>query len=173
MTTPVPVCPHCAAPSERPLVCERCGWRWHSNPYPAAGVVIERRGSAGEVEILLLRRAVEPGAGGWDLPAGFLEPHESSEEGAIREALEESGLAVSLVKLLGVYSSPPGNAVSAIYRARPVDPDATVTLDHESSEHAWVPRSSVPEWIPRMAFRAMAIAVDDWANDRLGEPRPA
>ncbi len=171
MATPVPVCPHCSEPAERPLVCDRCGWRWNANPYPAAGVLIERTGTTGEVEVLLLRRAVEPGYGAWDLPAGFLEPHESSEAGALREGREESGLQIELMQLAGVYSSPEGNAVAAIYRARPVDPSAAVRPDHESSEHAWVARSAVPEWLPRMAFRSMAAALDDWANDRVGRPR--
>jgi 8-oxo-dGTP diphosphatase len=171
MATAVPVCPHCSAPAERPLVCERCGWRWHANPYPAAGVLIERTGASGETEVLLLRRAVEPGNGAWDLPAGFLEPHESSEAGARREGREESGLELELLELTGVYSSPAGNAVAAIYRARPVDHLAPVRPDHESSEHAWVARSAVPEWLPRMAFHSMAAALDDWAKGRVREPR--
>jgi ADP-ribose pyrophosphatase YjhB (NUDIX family) len=168
VSTPVPVCPHCAAPAERPLVCDRCGWRWHANPYPAAGVLIERDGPDGEAQVLLLRRAVEPGYGAWDLPAGFLEPNESSEDGARREGREESGLQVELLQLVGVYSSPEGNAVAAVYRARQVDPAATVRPDHESSEHAWVARSAVPDWLPRMAFRSMAAALDDWAHGRAG-----
>ena len=171
MATPVPVCPHCAAFSERPLVCDRCGWTWHANPYPAAGVLIEREGAEGEPEVLLLRRDVDPGRGAWDLPAGFLEPHESSEAGALREGREESGLEIELVALTGVYSSPEGNAVAAIYRARPLDPGAEVDPDHESSDHAWVRRGDVPDWLPRMAFRSMAIALDDWAHERVGVPR--
>lgn len=169
--TPVPVCPHCAAPSERPLVCDRCGWRWHANPYPAAGVVIERPTASGEPEALLLRRAVDPGFGAWDLPAGFLDPHESFEEGALREAREESGLEIELVSLLGVYSSPAGNAVAAVFRARPRDGAASVRTDDESSDHAWVLRSKVAAWLPRMAFRSMAAALEDWAVERMGAPR--
>jgi ADP-ribose pyrophosphatase YjhB (NUDIX family) len=171
MPSAVPLCPHCSAPAERPLVCDRCGWTWHANPYPAAGVLIERAGATGETEVLLLRRAVEPGFGAWDLPAGFLGPHESSEAGALREGREESGLEIELVELIGVYSSPEGNAVAAVYRARPVDPAAAVDPDHESSEHAWVARSAVEGWLPRMAFRSMAAALDDWRNGRLGQPR--
>jgi ADP-ribose pyrophosphatase YjhB (NUDIX family) len=134
-------------------------------------VVIERTAEGGEPEVLLLRRAVEPGSGAWDLPAGFLDPHESSEEGAVREAREESGLDVELIRLIGVYSSPAGNAVAAVYHARPRDPGAPVETDHESSEHAWVRRSAINAWLPRMAFRAMAAALDDWAHGRSGEPR--
>lgn len=168
--TVVAACPHCAAPSEEPLVCERCGWRWYRNPLPAAGVLIERPGSEGEA-ILLVRRAVEPGLGDWDLPAGFLEPNESMEEGARREAHEEAGIDVELIRLIGVYASRPANAVSAVYLARPRDPDQPVTLDHESSAFAWVTRAELARWLPRIAFSSMRTAIEDWASGRSGVPR--
>jgi ADP-ribose pyrophosphatase YjhB (NUDIX family) len=134
-------------------------------------VLIERNEADGSQSVLLLRRAVEPGYGAWDLPAGYLDPNESAEEGAIREALEESGLMVELVSLAGVYSSPMQNAVAAVYRARAVDGSASVKLDHESSEHTWVSRDAVPEWLPRMAFPSMAQALSDWADGQVGSPR--
>lgn len=164
MSRPVPACPHCATPDEQPLVCDRCGWRWYANPKPAAAVLLERPGAGGEPEILLLRRAVQPGLGGWDLPAGYLDPGESFEAGARREAREECGLDVELVSLAGVYHSPPANAVTAVFRARPTDADAPVALDFESSEHVWVPRPAVIEWLPRIAFASMAQALDEWAR---------
>lgn len=117
----------------------------------------------GQVEILLLRRAVEPGAGAWDLPAGYLDPNESFEQAAVRETHEESGLAVELAGLTGVYHSPAANAVTAVFRARPVEP-VDVRLDFESSEHAWVGRPDVPAWLPRIAFPSMARAIADWAR---------
>jgi len=163
MLRSVPACPHCATDDEQPLVCERCGWRWYANPKPAAAVLLERGADEGEPEVLLLRRAVEPGLGSWDLPAGYLDPRESFEHGARREAREESGLDVELIDLSGVYHSPAANAVTAVFRARPADPAASVSLDFESSAHAWVPRSQVPGWLPRVAFPAMAQALADWA----------
>jgi ADP-ribose pyrophosphatase YjhB (NUDIX family) len=163
VTASVPVCPHCALPGEQPIVCDRCGWRWYANPKPAAAVLLERDGPSGETELLLLRRAVEPGLGEWDLPAGYLDPGESFEIAARREAAEESGVEVELIALTGVYHSAPANAVTAVFRARPADASAPVQLDFESSEHAWVPRSQVRAWLPRMAFTAMAEAVAAWA----------
>jgi ADP-ribose pyrophosphatase len=160
----VTACPHCARPEEEPLVCERCGWRWFANPKPASAVLLERLGSGGEVELLLLRRAVEPGNGAWDLPAGYLDPGESFEIAARREAAEEAGIDVELTELTGVYHSVPANAVTAVFRARARDEPAEVRLDFESSEHAWVPRSQAPGWLPRMAFTSMAQAVADWAE---------
>jgi len=128
-------------------------------------VLLERRADdESEPSILLLRRAVQPGFGAWDLPAGYLDPGESFEVAARRETLEEAGIDVELVGLAGVYHSAPANAVTAVFRARSMRPDSTVQIDAESSEHAWVPRSEVDEWLPRMAFASMAAALADWAS---------
>lgn len=170
MSRAVPVCPHCAQAAEQPLVCDRCAWRWYANPRPAAAVLLERTAGGGEPSVLLLLRAVDPGRGEWDLPAGYLDPQESFESAARREAREEAGLDVELLALAGVYHSPAANAVSVVYRARPTDGSAEVAIDFESSMHAWVLRSDVPDWLPRMAFPSMAAAVRDWADGRIGGP---
>ena len=163
MSRAVPVCPHCVGADEQPIVCDRCGWRWYANPRPAAAVLLERS-EDGDISLLLLRRAVEPGLGDWDLPAGYLDAGESFEQAAVREAREESGIDVELVELAGVYHSAPANAVTAVFRARPRDASAPVALDFESSDHAWVPRSEVAAWLPRIAFGSMASAIADWAE---------
>jgi 8-oxo-dGTP diphosphatase len=136
---------------------------------PAAAVLLERLVDGEEPAILLLRRAVQPGIGDWDLPAGYLDPGESFERAARREAREESGIEVDLTSLAGVYHSPP-NAVTVVYRARARDAASEVRVDFESSGHAWVRRAQVAEWLPRMAFPSMAAAVADWAAGRIGGP---
>ncbi len=50
-------------------------------------------------ELLLQEKHKEP----WSLPAGMIEPGESPREAVIREVLEETGLLVEPVKLLGVF----------------------------------------------------------------------
>ena len=130
-------------------------------------MLVERPAGGGQVEILLLRRAVEPGFGAWDLPAGYLDPYESFEQAAMRETREESGLAVELVGLAGVYHSPAANGVTAVFRARPIEP-VDVQLDFESSEHAWVSQPDIPSWLPRIAFPSMAQAIADWARSANG-----
>ena len=123
-----------------------------------------------EPSVLLLRRAVEPGVGEWDLPAGYLDPGESFEQAARRETLEEAGIRVVLTAVSGVYHSPPANAVAVVYRATAADPTQPVEIDFESSEHAWVARSEAAAWVSRMAFGSMAAALADWAAGRIGGP---
>lgn len=134
-------------------------------------MLIERPGPEGEPSVLLLRRSIDPGFGAWDLPAGYLDPGESAEEGALREAREEAGLPIVLVSLAGVYSSKAGNAIASVYLARPTEAEPEVHLDHESSEYAWVSRTDVESWLPRMAFPSMALALADWAAGVTGVAR--
>ncbi len=54
-------------------------------------------------EILLQKRADN---GYWGLPGGKVDIGESVEQGAIREVLEETGLQVTIKRLIGVYSDP-------------------------------------------------------------------
>jgi len=64
----------------------------------ASAVVVNDTG-----EILLHRRVDNDF---WSLVGGGMEPGETIAETAIRETFEESGLDVSIVKLIGVYSDP-------------------------------------------------------------------
>ena len=75
-----------------------------------------------EGRILLIRRGSDPYEGYWALPGGFVEVGETLEEAAVREAEEETGLKVEVVRLVGVYSDPDrdprGHNVSVTYLAR-------------------------------------------------------
>ncbi len=101
-------CPTCGKPlalrhdgeSERPH-CAGCQRFFYSNPVPACCCFVTR-GS----ELLLVQRAIEPCYGQWSLPGGFVEMGETTEEAAIRELLEETGLRAHGVRLLGVSTQP-------------------------------------------------------------------
>ncbi len=88
--------------------------RWGPPPTPRAtvDVVIEV-----EDRIVLVRRKHPPW--GWAIPGGFVDLGERAEDAAVREALEETGLRVTLTALLGVYSDPArdprGHTLSAVY----------------------------------------------------------
>ena len=64
-------------------VCRACGTVHYVNPKIVVGSVC----SWGD-RLLICRRAIEPRAGFWTIPAGYLELGESAEEGAMREAWE-------------------------------------------------------------------------------------
>ena len=57
----------------------------------------------GSGEILLIQRADNAH---WGLPGGHVEPGESVAQAAAREVLEETGFAVEVGRLIGVYSDP-------------------------------------------------------------------
>ncbi len=54
-------------------------------------------------KILLTKRTDN---GRWCLPGGGMDPGESVEEACVREAYEETGLHVTVTRLVGVYTSP-------------------------------------------------------------------
>jgi ADP-ribose pyrophosphatase YjhB (NUDIX family) len=94
-------------------VCGDCGHIYYTNPKIVVGAVVR----FGE-RILLCRRAIEPRKGFWTLPAGYLEEHETPEDGARREAREEALCDIVLEGLLGVYSVTRLSQVQLMYRAR-------------------------------------------------------
>lgn len=69
------------------------------NPIPTVDIIIEYRGG-----IILVKRKNPPK--GWALPGGFVDYGESLESAAIREAKEETGLDVKLVRQFHTYSDP-------------------------------------------------------------------
>ncbi len=52
-------------------------------------------------QLLLIRRATEPGAGAWSLPGGRVEMGETLAEAVVREVLEETGLEAICDELVG------------------------------------------------------------------------
>lgn len=70
----------------------------------AASVVVVVDG-----RVLLVRRANEPGAGLWSVPGGSVDPGETLQEAAAREALEEAGLEVAVGRELWVLTVPKGD----------------------------------------------------------------
>lgn len=87
-------------------------------PLVAVDAIIELADHPGR-PIVLIERKFPPH--GWAIPGGFVDVGESLEAATVREALEETSLAITLKALLGCYSDPKrdhrGHTVSAIYVA--------------------------------------------------------
>jgi ADP-ribose pyrophosphatase YjhB (NUDIX family) len=116
-------CPACGQPVEeqvleadhRPrLVCPDGHVTWR-NPRLVVGTLPLRHG-----RVYLARRSIEPAAGLWTYPGGFLEVGESAQEGARRETEEETQLRVEIGRLLGAYSRPHVGVVTLILEANVV-----------------------------------------------------
>jgi ADP-ribose pyrophosphatase YjhB (NUDIX family) len=101
------LCSQCGARVERRQVddrerdmCTACGAIFYQNPLPVAGSVV----ADARREVLMVRRAREPGRDLWCLPVGFAELGESIQEAAVRELREETGLVGEPLRLLDVGS---------------------------------------------------------------------
>lgn len=99
------------------LVCADCGFVLYENPKVIVGAVC-----GWEDRTLLCRRAIEPRLGYWTMPIGYMELHETTEQGALREVWEETQARVEIDALLGIYSIPEISQVHMIYRARMLSP---------------------------------------------------
>ncbi len=115
-------CSHCGAPVALTIpegdtlpryTCSTCQLIHYQNPKIVVGTIPE----LGE-QILLCRRAIEPRYGLWTLPAGFMENHETTIEGAARETLEEAHANVVMGPLFSLFNLPHISQVYMMYRAQ-------------------------------------------------------
>jgi 8-oxo-dGTP diphosphatase len=142
-------------------VCPACGRIHWRNAKPCAGALIIRNG-----KVLLVRRAVEPFQGYWDIPGGFCEADEHPAEAAIREVWEETGLEIELTGLLGLWMDEYGgtSTLNIIYLARPLGRDLRVGDDADGA--AWFSPRALPQ---RIAFANGVRALTAWA---MGDATP-
>ena len=90
--------------------------------------------------------------GMWGVPGGRIEPGESVMQAALREIEEETGLAVKITGLLGVYSGPSGRIVTfpdnvvqlvdIVLEARIVSGE--LSCSNESEKLQFFPLSALP-----------------------------
>lgn len=99
-------------------VCGQCQTVHYTNPKVLVGCV-----ARWEDKLLLCRRAIEPRYGLWTLPAGFLEDHETTIEGAKRETLEEAGAHVQVQGLYTLFNLPHANQIYLLFLADLTTPE--------------------------------------------------
>lgn len=84
-------CPQCGSAhfeinDEKSKKCAQCGFVYYFNSAAATVAFILNE----KEELLVCRRAKEPAKGTLDLPGGFIDMHETAEEGVAREVKEEN-----------------------------------------------------------------------------------
>ncbi len=101
-----------------------------------------------EPKVLLIQRGNEPFKGQWAFPGGFMNMDETTEQCAVRELEEETGLKVCNIQQIGAYSKvdrdPRGRTVTVAYLAIIDKPEAVKGLD-DAAKAQWFPISNLPE----------------------------
>ncbi len=155
-------CPRCGQPLNkketfgrlRPA-CAACGFVHFLDPKLAAAVLLSEDG-----RVLLIRRAVDPQAGRWALPAGFVEVDELPDEAAAREALEETGLHVEVDHLLRIrrMANPDKPGLLLTYRGRVTG--GRLQPADDVSDARWFAAAEIP-W-DELAFETTRETLRDW-----------
>ena len=119
----------------------------------------------GQMYVLLIQRGNEPYKGYWAFPGGFLEMDETVAHCAERELEEETGIVLTGMQLVGIYSDverdPRGRVITAAYTAMTTMTEATAADDAAAAK--WWPLNALPklafdhETILRDAKRVMNI----------------
>ncbi|MEU9082488.1 NUDIX domain-containing protein [Streptomyces subrutilus] len=127
------------ATAERPL---------HS--VSVAGIVIRDDG-----RVLVIRRADN---GAWEPPGGILERDERPEEGVLREVAEETGIAVEVEQLTGVYKNLTLGVIALVFRCRPIGGEEQ--LSDESTAVRWLTPNEVEQSMQEVFAVRVADALD-------------
>jgi len=152
-------CPCCATALARApqagrerLCCPACGWVHWDNPTPVVAAVIEYEG-----KVLLARNVAWPQKT-FALVAGFLERDETPRQAVAREVLEETGLTVTAVHLIGVYEFERRNEVIIAFHT---PADGTIVLGEELADYRLIEPARVKPWP-----LGTGLAVADWMRGR-------
>jgi len=148
------------------FICSHCGRIHYQNPNLVVGVIAHWQD-----QVLLCRRGIEPQKGLWCLPAGFMENGESSDEGAMREAKEETCAELEIQSLYAVYNLPHINQTYMYYRAKLLSPKVEAGL--ETLEAQLFKQNEIP-W-SQLAYPSIAAALQqffiDHKNSQSGEEK--
>lgn len=142
---------HCSAcgtaypePLRYPRKClnAACGMEVWANPIPV-GVVLLPVIDGGRTGLLVLRRGIEPRKGFLALVGGFLEEHETWQQGSAREMREEVGVTIDPATLAlfdAVSTEPRPNRILMFSTAPSVPREALAAFvpSHESTERGVV-----------------------------------
>jgi 8-oxo-dGTP diphosphatase len=140
------------------LVCTQCGFVFYLDPKVAVGtIIVDEQG-----QIVLVRRAIEPGYGKWVFPGGYVDRGEEVPVAGIREAREETGLEIRIERLVNVYSYTGRAPVIIVYSATIIG--GCLGCDDESLEARFFSPDAIP-W-DELAFRS----TEEGLREFLGMP---
>ena len=98
-------------------------------------------------QVLLIERGFDPYKGYWAFPGGFMNMDETTEQCAIRELEEETGLEVTDLQQIGAYSKvdrdPRGRTITVAYLIV-IDAPVAVTGQDDAAKAQWFPIDALP-----------------------------
>ena len=101
-----------------------------------------------DAKVLLIQRGDEPFKGCWAFPGGFMNMDETTEQCAIRELEEETGLKVIELHQIGAYSKvdrdPRGRTITVAYLVV-IDKPLPVIGQDDAAKAEWWPLSTLPQ----------------------------
>lgn len=101
-----------------------------------------------DAKVLLIKRGDDPYKGCWAFPGGFMNMDETTEQCAIRELEEETGMKVTGLHQIGAYSKvdrdPRGRTVTVAYLVV-IDKPLPVIGQDDAAQAKWWPLSSLPQ----------------------------
>ena len=101
-----------------------------------------------EPKVLLIERGADPYKGCWAFPGGFLNMDETTEQCAVRELEEETGMKILGLQQIGAYSKvdrdPRGRTITVAYLAVVDSPCEVIGLD-DAAKAQWFPLDALPK----------------------------
>jgi ADP-ribose pyrophosphatase len=160
-------CPSCGTESSDvgnvPFRCSKCEYANFFGPVAAVGGLIVSEG-----QLLLVRRARDPGRGKWGLPGGFVDRNETIEEALAREVMEEIGMKLTESDYLVSYPNQydyrgmVAPVIDLFYICK-IDTSEKIVLDQEELDHfEWV--RPTDEYLDQMAFPSNRRAIVHWMS---------
>jgi 8-oxo-dGTP diphosphatase len=100
-------------------------------------------------KVLLIKRGGHPFIGMRALPGGFVEPHESAEQAALRELFEETGTTDVALKQLGSFSDPDRDPrtriITIAFTAQFLNGSKNVKAGDDAEAADWFDVTVIPE----------------------------
>jgi ADP-ribose pyrophosphatase YjhB (NUDIX family) len=138
-------------------ICTVCATIHYENPLNVVGTVPVFEG-----KVLLCLRNIEPRKGFWTLPAGFMELNETTEQGAVRETIEEAGAKIVIGPLFTLLNVPHVGQVHLYYRAEMTSP--ALDPGPETIEARLFDEADIP-WND-LAFKTVKVTLEHFFEDR-------
>lgn len=138
-------CPQCKSnltQKHNSYHCPSCNINIYINSKPASDIFLIE-----DDKVLLAKRAHEPFKGSWDVIGGFLDLGELPEDGVKREVMEETGLEIEILDLLGFYMDRYGDDGDHVLVNRFIGKitGGDMKANDDVAELKWFPINNLPE----------------------------